>query len=61
MSDYNKNDKTKEHSTSHRSENHDPEYSPMIEAILKAQPLSPLSTGELKVRKLRNEVSVDNA
>jgi hypothetical protein len=36
-------------------------YSPRIEAILKNQPLSPLSeTGGLTVRKLRNEIHVAN-
>ena len=36
-------------------------YPPRVEAILKKQALSPMSeTGELRVRKLRNEVCVDN-
>lgn len=36
-------------------------YPPRIEAILRKQPLSPLSdTGPLVVRKLRNEIHVAN-
>ena len=37
------------------------EYPPTIEKILRQQPMSTLSTGELKLRKLRAEVSVDNS
>jgi len=37
-----------------------PQYPPRVEKILRSQPLSPLSTGELKVVKVRNEVSVQN-
>lgn len=36
------------------------EYPKTIEALLKQQPLTTQTTGELKIRRVRAEVSVDN-